>query len=374
MRASFRLGTIAGVPVGVNWSVVVIFALIAGALAAGRFPNAYPGNPGWAYALSGIGAALVFFLGLLVHEVSHAVVARRNGLSVRAITLWVFGGVAEIRGRAPGPGAEARITGVGPLVSLLLGGVFAAVAAGIAAAGHRGLGFGVVAWLAAINVALAVFNVIPAAPLDGGRLLRAVLWKWRGDRTWATIAAARAGRFFGAALIVLGVLWTLFLRGVGFGGLWLVLIGWFLLSAARAEQRQAELEAVLGRVRVGEVMSPQPQTVPAGMTVAEFADRYLADRPHTAFPLTEHGRPAGLVTLDRVRRVPLEQRASTAVRAVACPPGELAFASPDEPVTELLPRLSECAENRALVVTDGQLVGIVSPSDIDRAAQGAVGR
>ncbi|TDB97914.1 site-2 protease family protein, partial [Micromonospora fluostatini] len=197
MRASFRIGRVAGVPVGVNWSVLVIFALIAWALSASQFPQVYPGRPGWAYLLAGLSAAVVFFLGLLAHEVSHAVVAKRNGLAVEGITLWLFGGVAELRGEAKDPGAELRIAGVGPLVSLLLGLFFGGIALAVAVTGERGLLLGALSWLAGINVLLAVFNILPAAPLDGGRLLRAAVWKATGDRTKGSVVAARAGWVLG---------------------------------------------------------------------------------------------------------------------------------------------------------------------------------
>lgn len=367
MRATFRLGKIFGVPVGVNWSVLIIFLLLAWGLSAGQFPDTYPDYPTWAYVVAGISAAVVFFLGLLAHEISHAVLAMRNGLSVRGITLWMLGGVAELRGQAASPGAEIRIAGVGPLVSLVAGMLFGAVAVALAAAGNDGLLFGTFAWLSAINVVLAVFNLLPAAPLDGGRLLRAVLWKVRGDRIWAAVIAARAGRFLGMALIAFG-LWQ-FLVGASVGALWLALIGWFLFGAAGMEEQQAKMEGALSGVRVGDIMSPDPQTIPAEASIADFIDRYLLTYRHTAFPLTVDDRPVGLVTLDRARQVPIELRASTTVRDVACRPEELTLSAPDEALVELLPRLGQCADGRALVVADGRLVGIVSPRDINRAIE-----
>lgn len=367
MRASFRLGRIAGVPVGVNWSVLVIFLLIAWGLSANQFPRAYPDEPVAAYVLAGLAAAVVFFLGLLAHEVSHAIVAKRNGLAVQGITLWLFGGVAELKGEAKDPGAELRISGVGPLVSLLIGLFFGAIAILLVLAGQDGLLLGVMAWLAGINVLLAVFNVLPAAPLDGGRLLRAAVWKATGDRTKASVVAARAGWVLGALLIGLG-LWQ-FLAGVGFGGLWLALIGWFLIGAAGMEERQARLGSALRGIRVADVMTPQPQTASGEMTVADFVDHYLFAYRHSALPLTEEGRPVGLVTLDRVRGIPADRRAATTLGEVSCRADELVLASPDEQLNDLLPRLNECADGRALVVTEGRLVGIVSPSDISRAVQ-----
>ncbi|SCE98725.1 Zn-dependent protease (includes SpoIVFB) [Micromonospora purpureochromogenes] len=367
MRASFRLGRIAGVPVGVNWSVLVIFLLIAWGLAANQFPRAYPGRSTAAYVLAGLAAAVVFFLGLLAHEISHAVVAKRNGLQVEGITLWLFGGVAELRGEAKNPGAELRIAGVGPLVSLLLGLFFGGIAVVLALAGQRGLLLGSLAWLAGINVLLAIFNVLPAAPLDGGRLLRAAVWKATGDRTKASVVAARAGWVLGALLIGLGL--VQFLTGFGVGGLWLALIGWFLIGAAGAEERQARMGSALQGVRVSDVMTPQPQTASAEMTVADFVDHYLFAYRHSALPLTEEGRPVGLVTLDRVRGIPADRRGSTTLAEVSCRAEDLVLARPEEQLNDLLPRLSECADGRALVVTDQRLVGIVSPSDISRAVQ-----
>ncbi|PZG17472.1 site-2 protease family protein [Micromonospora craterilacus] len=367
MRASFRLGRIVGVPVGVNWSVLVIFALIWWGLSANLFPRSYPGQSAIAYLLAGLAAAVVFFLGLLAHEVSHAVVAKRNGLGVGGITLWLFGGVAELRGEARSPGAELRIAGIGPLVSLVIGAFFGVIAMLLSVAGVHGLLFGATAWLGGINLLLAIFNVLPAAPLDGGRLLRAAVWKATGDRNRASVVAARAGWVLGVVLIGLG-LWR-FLSGAGIGGLWLALIGWFLIGAAGLEERQARMGSALRGIRVSEVMTPQPQTASSEMTVADFVDNYLFAYRHTALPLTEDGRPVGLVTLDRVRGVPTDERASTRLEAVACRADDLVRASPDEQLTDLLPRLSECADGRALVVTDGRLVGIVSPSDISRAVQ-----
>lgn len=354
-------------PVAVNWSVLVIFGLIAWGLSANQLPRQYPGRPVWEYVLVGVAAAVVFFLGLLAHEVSHAVVARRNGLPVKGITLWLFGGVAELGGEAGTPGAELRIAGIGPLVSLLIGLLFGGVAAVLALAGNDGLLRGAFSWLAGINLILAVFNVLPAAPLDGGRLLRAALWKWRGDRTRAAVGAARAGRVLGLVLITLG-LWQ-FLTGAAVGGLWLALIGWFLVGAAAAEERQARTGDALAGVRVADVMTAQPQSVAPTVTVADFVDHYLFAYRHSTLPLTDGDRPVGLVTLDRVRRVPPERRASTSLREVSCGPDELVLADPGEQLLDLLPRLSDCADGRALVVVEGRLVGIVSPSDISRAVQ-----
>lgn len=370
MKETIRLGEIAGVRVGVNWSVLVIFLLIAFGLAAGRFPLLFPDQPTQAYVAAGLGAAVVFLVSLLAHEISHAVVARRNGLDVEGITLWLFGGVARLGGESSDPGAEFRIAGIGPAVSLVLALAFGGLALLADAAGLPPLAVDAIAWLALINGILAIFNLVPAAPLDGGRILRAVLWRWRGDRLQAAITAARAGRAFGFLLVALGLAQFVFVAGLG--GLWLVLIGWFLINAASAEEQHAKVRGALSDVRVAEVMTAEPEVAPSDLSVEEFLDDYLMRSRHSAFPLTgDGGRPAGLVTLNRVKEVPRGARETTRVADIACDPGEVPVAAPDEPLADLLGRMAGCADGRALVVEGGRIVGIVSPSDVARRLERA---
>lgn len=190
MTETVRLGRLFGVDVGVNWSVFVIFALISFGLAAGRFPVVHPDHPPSAYLAAGLAAGLIFLLSLFAHELSHAVVARRNGVGCDGITLWLFGGVARLTGEPDSPGADLRIAGIGPLVSLMLGGLFAAATGVLVAFDGPELVAAVLAWLALINIVLAVFNLAPAAPLDGGRILRAAVWKFSGDRHRAAVTAS----------------------------------------------------------------------------------------------------------------------------------------------------------------------------------------
>ncbi|MGC1732876.1 MAG: site-2 protease family protein [Pseudonocardiaceae bacterium] len=343
----------------------MIFAIIAWGLATSRFPVAYPQYDTGAYIAAAVLTAVAFFASLLAHELSHALVARRNGLQVADITLWLFGGVARLSGEAGNPGAELRIAGVGPLVSLLLGVVFFVVAELLQVSGYHGLVLAGFAWLGGINIALAVFNVIPAAPLDGGRVLRSIIWWRTGDRLKAMRWSSRAGQVFGWVLIALGLM-TFFTRG-DLGGLWLTFIGWFLVGAATAESQQASVRSQLGQLAIRDVMTPTPMTAAASMTVEDLLTSDLIRHRHSSFPLTDDsGAPIGLVTFTQIRRVPPQARSTTRLRDIACPLEQVAQARPDEPTADLLPRLSECAEGRALVLSDGVLVGIVSPSDISR--------
>lgn len=368
MNESVRLGRIAGIPVGANWSVAVIFLLIALGVAGGRLPAEYPGAGGAAYLVAGTAAAVLFFVSLLAHEVAHAVVARRNGLPVDGITLWLFGGVSRLKGEPRTPGADFRIAGVGPATSLVLAAVFAAVAAVATAAGLDGLAVGVARYLAFINLMLALFNLVPAAPLDGGRLLRAALWRFRGDRTRAAVGAARAGRLFGFVLVGLG--FAQVLTGAGLGGFWLVLIGFFIVSAASAEAQQAVVSDALTGVRVRDVMTPDPLSAPVDLPVSRFLDEYVLTHRFSSYPLhTSDGRPAGLVTLSCLRTVAPEKRPWTAVGDVAVPSAEVPTASPDEPLLDLLQRTEGRTDGRALVVDGGRVVGIVSPRDVAQLLQ-----
>lgn len=365
MRESLRLGHVFGVRVGINWSVLVIFLLITFGLAAGRFPVLVPDLSPAVYAAAGLAAAVIFFLSLLAHEVSHAVVARRHGIGVEGITLWLFGGVARLEGEAETPGADLRIAGVGPLTSLILGVVFGGLALAGGVIGLPAIVVDVLLWLGVINVALAVFNLVPAAPLDGGRILRALVWRARGDRLKATVTATRAGQVFGFLVIGLGLAEIILLPG--FGGLWLMLIGWFIAGAASAEQQQAKTRARLGDVRVSDVMSDQPATVPRSLTLDRLIDEHVMRKNHSTFPVTdEEGRPVGLITLNRVKQVPRDDWASTRVEDVACSGDEVATARPGEPLSDLLDRMSRCADGRVLVVDDDRLVGLVAPADVTR--------
>lgn len=370
MGATVKLGRILGVEVAVNWTVLAVFVLVAWGLAGTVLPQDEPGRSTPAYWASGLVTAVLFFLCLLAHELSHAVVARRHGLTVSGITLWLLGGMTRIEGDMPSPRAELRVAGIGPLVSLGLGVLFTGAAAALAGAGAPGLISASAAWLGVINILLAVFNSIPAAPLDGGRLLRAVLWRRTGDRTKSALAAAAAGRGVGWSLIVGGTLLA-FLTG-RFDGFWFALIGWFLLASATAEGRQARISTLLAGVRARQIMTRDPEPVSASLTVA----RFLAGDPlrlrATAFPLTVgEPEPIGLVTLERLRRVPVPARDDVRLRDVMYPLDQVALAGPDDPAREVIARLGTAPARHALILEEGRLVGMVSPADVTRALRWA---
>lgn len=366
MTENFRLGRIAGFPLTVNWSVLVLLWLFTFSLAGYSLPHSAPGHSSGAYWLAGFGGALALLGSLLAHELAHAVMARRAGIEVKEITLWLFGGVANLRKEAATPAADFRVAAVGPATSIALAVGFAGGAGWLGTLGSAGLLAGVLWWLAGTNLLLGVFNLIPGAPLDGGRILRALLWWRTGDRTRAAVGAARAGQAVAFSLIGLGLLQ--FLVGAGLGGLWLVFIGWFLLNAARAEQLESTTRQLLTGLRVDEVMSPDPATVPSWISVDELIERYVLSARHSAYPvLSVDGMVTGLVTLAQLRTVPRAERPATRVGDVAVPLAEVTTAAPETDLLSLMERLSPRTGNRALVLEGRRLVGIVTSTDIARA-------
>ena len=365
---SIRLGRIFGLRIGVNWSLGIVFLLLSYTLAGG-FEQDLPALPAAAYWGAALIAVFLFYASLLAHEIGHALMARRLGVQVEGITLWLFGGVARLKSQATSAGVEARIAVTGPLVSIGLGVVFFGLTLAVEAVSAPDLVGEVCLWLAAANAVLAVFNLVPAFPLDGGRLLKAALWKRSGNRFAATRAAGRVGRAFGLILIAAGLVEVLL--GNIVQGIWSVFLGWFLLGAARSEESQVMLGGALDGVRVADVMTPEPFVAPGWITVDEFLRSYAAPYRYTVFPIRSFdGELAGVVTLRSLTRVEPDRRRATRVSDVACPASQVPTASPTELLVEILPRMgSTCSEGRVLVreSADGRLlVGIVSPADVTR--------
>jgi Zn-dependent protease len=366
MNGNLTLGRFGGIEVRINWSWLVVFTLIVWSLAAGIFPSQNPGHSDGVYLAMAIVAAFLFFASLLLHELGHAWQARREGIEIDAITLWLFGGVAQFKSRFPTAGAEFRIAIAGPLVSLGLGVLFVLVAlAGLPSAVD-----GVAAWLGYINLALLVFNLIPALPLDGGRVLRALLWQARGDLGWATRVASDVGQGFGYLFIGLGI--AMFIFEGSFSGAWLAFIGWFVLQAAKAEARYIATEEALAGLRVRDLMVRDPVTVDADFTLGRFMDEVASSRRFTTYPVVEGDRPMGLLAFSSVASVPRSDWDTQRVRDSMIPLDRVPLLMEDTKAVEALAALSSPTSNRALVVDNGHLAGLLSITDLARALE--VGR
>jgi Zn-dependent protease len=365
VREAIPLGRIAGFGVNVHWSVIVILWLFTWSLAS-TLPGTVKGYSPLAYWLAGACGALVLLASLLAHELAHAVVARRMGVDVGSVTLWLFGGVTTLHGEAKTPKAAFRIAFAGPATSLVLAAAFAGLAIAFATARVATIVVSVAWWLAAINLLLGLFNLLPGAPLDGGRLVRAYLWHRHGDSVRATIGAAHAGRVVALVLITLGL--VEFMVGGLVGGVWLAFIGWFIFTAARDEEAQVTTRQALAGLRVADAMTADPHAAPGWLTVEDFIERYLLGDRHSAYPVADRdGSIVGLVTLKQLRDVAAGQRATTSVGEIALPLKSVPTVGPLDPLSALIERLARAGHgSRALVMDGGKVVGIVTPSDLAR--------
>ena len=359
MGDSIHLGRIAGIRIGLNWSWLVVFALIVWTLTTGIFPSTNPGLGDGVYLAMAIAAALLFFTSLLLHELGHALQAQREGMVIDGITLWLFGGVAKFRGSFPSAGAEFRIAIAGPLVSLALGGLFVLVAW---AAGLPDSVDGVAAWLGYINLSLLVFNLIPALPLDGGRVLRSALWGARHDFASATRIAGQIGRGFGFLFIFGGI--ALFIIEGAFSGAWLAFIGWFLLGAAGGEIRQLAARQALGGLRARDVMVREPVTVTPELTLGEVMDGLVWTKRHTTYPVVEDGRAVGLLPFRCIAEVPRADWDSRRVRDCMLTLDRVPVLDEDAELFDALAELGESDLRRGLVLRGDRLAGLLSISDL----------
>jgi Zn-dependent protease/CBS domain-containing protein len=372
MNENLSLGRIFGIHVGLNWSLLVVAALIAWSLATSLLPTASPGQTSGAYWTAGVVSAFVFLASLLAHELAHSVVAMRRGVRVEGITLWLFGGVSRFSSDTASPGAQAVITFVGPLTSLVLGVLFYLVAVAAGGGAHPGLFSATLAWLGYINISLGVFNLVPAFPLDGGRLLQSLIWLRTGDRLRATRIAARIGMLFAYLLIAYGLA-TFIFAGSLIGGVWSVFLGWFLLSAARSEEVGGLIRQALSGMTVAQVMTPNPVQAPDDISVEDALHGYVLASRHSTFPTHDAAsRLSGLLTLTALKSVAPAARPTTLIREIICPLDKVSTAGSADPITNLLAVSDGCSEGRTLVVDGGRLVGIISPSDINRLLQKAV--
>jgi Zn-dependent protease len=363
---NFTIGRYGGVEVRLNWSLIAVVALIVWSLTDGVFPSQNPGLSHNTYLGMAIVAAVLFLASILLHELGHSWVARHEGIEVDSITLWLFGGVSQFKGQFKSPGAEFRTAVTGPLVSIVLGVVFVL----IALAHPPSYVDGVAAWLGYINLILGVFNLIPAAPLDGGRVLHSALWRAKGDFAWATRISSEIGQGFGYLLIGLGLV-MFFFQG-SFSGAWLAFVGWYLLHAAKAEARYAATEQALRGLRVRDLMVRHPVTVDGDSTLGRFMDEVAGSHRFTTYPVLDGGRPVGLLPFASVAAVPRSEWESRRVWDTMIPLDEVPVLTEDGQAVDALIELSEPQMSRALVIDNGHLAGLLSITDLARALE--VGR
>lgn len=359
---SFRLGSILGFEIRIDFSWFIIAFLILWSFSFAAFPTAYPELEQWVYFAMGAAATFLFFASLLGHEMAHSVVARKRGIPVEGITLFLFGGMAHMRTEAERPGDELAIAGVGPLFSLALALLFGLIWWVGNTAGWPVFLTGVAGYLGFLNLLLAVFNLLPGFPLDGGRVFRSMVWMYTGDFTRATRVASSGGRYLGLGLIALGI-WSVFAGNV-LGGLWFVLIGWFLRNAAAMTYEQHLVRGVLQRVHACEAMTRNPETVSPDLTLRELVDDYFLHRRHQAFPVAENDRPLGIITLRQVKGVQRDDWPRRTVRDTMTELGEDIVVAPNDSLNHVLEKLEHSEVRRVLVSRSGHLEGLITASDV----------
>jgi Zn-dependent protease len=369
VKQSIRLGRVDGIAVGAHWSVAVILVIVAQVLAVSVLPAAYPHERTALYWTVAVLAAMLFLASLLVHELAHALVARRSGVTVRSVTLWMLGGVTEFEGEPPTAGADFRIAVAGPVASLAVGAIFYGVGAAVHFAGGPAMVVAAAVWLAVMNGILGVFNLLPGAPLDGGRILRAVLWRRYGDRERAERAAGRTGQVLGAVIIAFGIAEAFTYRSTGsfLDGLWLMLIGWFLIIAAAAETQASAARTALADVRVADVMTPHPELAPYWSSVADFIDQAARSR-QDAFPVIgPGGELTGIVLASQLDRIAPRERGRLRLEQVALAVPPFYRAAPGDPAASLVSRTPLGGEVVAVVLDDDRVTGLVMVSDLQQA-------
>ncbi|MCC7360662.1 MAG: site-2 protease family protein [Anaerolineales bacterium] len=386
MRNGFGLGRVFGIEIRVDWSWLFILGLVTWNLAAGVFPSLHPE---WGTALNwvvGLAAAVVLFASVLAHELAHSLVAIARGLPVRRITLFMFGGVSNIEREPPSPSSEFLIAIVGPITSIALGIIFSLLGGGLGLRAGQALnnpqqllaGLGPVAtlllWLGPVNIVLGVFNLIPGFPLDGGRVLRSILWAATSNLRRATRWASWVGQgiawlFIGGGIAMMfGVQLPFF--GTGFlSGLWLAFIGWFVNQAAAQSYQLVVVEDLLEGVPVARLMRANAPTVGPGMHVSQLVDDFIMGTDERAFPVVEGDRLVGLVCLEDVRKVARAAWDTTRLDQIMTPAAELDLATPREDAAEAMSKLAARDVRQVPVVQDGRLVGMLRRRDILRWLQ-----
>src|SRR5881296_2260757 len=369
MKAQVKVGRIAGISIGLHYSWFLIAVLIALSLAQ-HFRAVAPQWSTTVVWMAAVVTGLLFFAALLLHELAHSLLAKARGLRVRAITLFALGGVSQIETEASDAKSEFWIAIAGPVTSVVIG----LVVLGTAWVNGWKPGtepatpvISVLVWLGYINIMLAVFNMIPGYPLDGGRVLRAVIWWITRNADRSTRLAAQVGQAVAFIFIVLGLF--RFFVGANFGGLWLAFIGWFLLDASRSSYIQVELmEGLRGR-RVADIMERDCPTVEGHLSLQDFIDEYLLRSGRRCFIVVQNNSLAGLITPNEVKKIPRDHWSQTSVQSVMRPLRELRIVAPDTPAVQALEMMSRDDINQLPVVSDGRLQGIFSRGQVLRFLQ-----
>jgi len=361
LRGSIPIGKAFGIPLRLHYSWFIVFALVTWVLSTNYFPVTYPTWNLTTSILAGIVTSLLFFLSVLIHELMHSIIAQRAGIPVHSITLFIFGGVSYISEEPKQPHVEARIALAGPIASLVLGGIFWAVH--FTLQGRVEFVTAVAFWLGWINIALAAFNLIPGFPMDGGRVLRAILWWRRGNLRSATRTASNVGRVVGY-LFIFGGICLIFWQGNWFNGLWLALIGWFLQNVAVSSYRQLAFRESLWGHTVSEAMSRSCAVIPPELTIEQLVNEHILTSSRRCLLVAAEGRILGLVTIHNTKAIPRQLWSVKTVTEAMVPADKIKWIRPDQDLSIALSLMTEQDLNQLPVVENGNVVGMIARDNL----------
>ena len=361
MQGAWKIGTVMGIPIRVHFSWLIVFGLITWSLSTFYFPQAAPDLPATSYWVKGVLSALLLFASVAFHELAHSYVAQKYKLTIESITLFIFGGVAQMKGEPPHPKAEFRIAIAGPLSSFFLSAIFFILSM-TAAGGIKAL----FSYLAQINFIIAAFNLIPGFPMDGGRVLRSILWERKKNFFYATQKASSIGRKIALFFILFGI-FSLFTRMSG--GLWLILIGWFLYTAAQTSYQQSTLQETLSGVKVKDVMARDIVSLSPLISIDEAVNSYFLRYGYGGFPVIEAGKFLGIVTLKEIKEVPRENWSRVKVSDVFAPHSTRWEVASEEDIMRALELMITEDKGRIAVTKNGGIIGLITRNGIARYAQ-----
>jgi Zn-dependent protease len=364
MGSGFNLGKLFGIQFRLHYTWFIIFLLITVSLSWQVFPVSYPGWSQSVYWTIGIVTSLLFFTSVLAHELAHSLVGRANGIPIKSITLFIFGGVAQMTREATKASAEFKMAAAGPACSLVIGGVFAII--WVLTRGVIEPVSAMALYLAYINVVLAAFNLIPGFPLDGGRVFRSLMWRFSGNYQRSTRIAARLGQGVAYAFVLGGILIMVFFQE-WIGGLWLVLIGWFLQNAASASYRQAQWQEAIHGITASQVMTSNYTTVPPNITLKHLVEEHVLPTGQRFFLVADEGGFKGILTLRNIKSATRPDWDKTPVAQVMVPADQLKAARPEQDVLSIMAEMNENNINQMPVVRDGQVIGLITRDNLLRA-------
>jgi Zn-dependent protease/predicted transcriptional regulator len=357
MQSSINIGRIFGIQFRLHWTWFAIFLLITFSFSWQLFPEIYPGWSQFLYWSIGITTSLLFFASVLAHELAHSLVGRANGIPVKSITLFIFGGIAHMTREATKASAEFKMAAAGPACSLVIGGIFALVwfLTQNVAEPLSAMAF----YLAQINALLAVFNLIPGFPLDGGRVFRSLMWRFSGNYQRSTLIATRVGQGIAYCFILGGILLVILLRE-WFAGIWIAFIGWFLLNAASTSYRQTKWRQALHGISASQVMSSDYTEVSPDITISELVKEYVLPRGYSFFIVTGEGGAKGIISLYNIKSVPQSKWDATRVESIMLPIDRIKPARPEDDVLSLVERMEANELNQIPVVAEGRIIGLIT--------------